>query len=61
HCLDYLRQVVQCHGDVTPLVVFYQEERGNYAFDHAVTHSCRKFERIYEWAVEHGADIHIEG
>ena len=61
HCLDYLRQVVQCHGDTTPLSVYYPDETSGYAFDHAVTHQCRKFDKIYDWAVEHAADVHIEG
>ncbi|KAF2251127.1 hypothetical protein BU26DRAFT_563073 [Trematosphaeria pertusa] len=61
HCLDYLRQVIQCHGDITPLSVFYKPDKSNYAFDHAVTHSCRNFDKIYEWAVDHAANVHIEG
>jgi hypothetical protein len=47
--------------DLTPLSVFYKEDKSNYAFDHAVTHSCRNFDKIYSWAVEHAANVHIEG
>ncbi|KAF4635929.1 hypothetical protein G7Y89_g2162 [Cudoniella acicularis] len=60
HCLDYLRQVVQCHGDTTPLSVYYEKTHSGYAFDHAVTHSCRNFDKIYDWAAENAADLHIE-
>ncbi|KAH8655086.1 hypothetical protein BGZ60DRAFT_347907, partial [Tricladium varicosporioides] len=52
HCLDYLRQVIQCHGDTTPLSVYYEKSSSGYAFNHAVTHSCRNFDSIYNWAVE---------
>ena len=61
HCLDYLRQVVQCHGDMTPLTLFYDSSQSGYSFNHAVVHECRNFDSIYSWAVEHSADLHIEG
>jgi len=60
HCLDYLRQVVMCHGDLTPLAFWYDGSDAGYSFDHAVTHSCRNFDAIYDWAVQQGSELHIE-
>lgn len=55
------RRITYCKLDITPLSVFYKPDKSNYAFDHAVTHSCRNFDKIYEWAVDHAANVHIEG
>ncbi|KAI0146668.1 hypothetical protein BJ166DRAFT_629195 [Pestalotiopsis sp. NC0098] len=60
HCIDYMRQVVQCHGDLTPISFWYEGTEVGYSFDHAVVHQCRNFDSIYKWAVERGSELHIE-
>lgn len=39
---------------------WYDESKPGYAFEHAALHSCRDFDAIYEWAVEHATDLTIE-
>jgi hypothetical protein len=48
HCLDQLRQSIQCHGDMTPAPLYF------FAGDHVglgigQTHTCRKWEPLREW------------
>ncbi|KAJ0124048.1 hypothetical protein J7T55_012521 [Diaporthe amygdali] len=50
HCLDFLRQIVQCQSDLTPFSYYWDERlKGPFpSFDD--THTCRDFDQIYEWA-----------
>lgn len=51
HCIDYLRQVLMCHGDVTPITHFYHETRmRNFWPNFTVPHTCRKWDKIVAWA-----------
>jgi hypothetical protein len=53
HCIDYLRQVLMCHGDVTPITHFYHETRmRNFWPNFTVPHTCRKWDKIVAWAEE---------
>lgn len=56
HCLDYIRQQIQCHGDLTPLNVislsgfepfFVAEPRSD------TVHTCRKFSQARSWSESH--------
>ncbi|KAI7475361.1 hypothetical protein KC351_g10143 [Hortaea werneckii] len=51
HCVDYLRQVVQCQGDVTPLAYHWNAELQTGFPEFGATHTCRNFEMIDEWAL----------
>ncbi|KAJ5569720.1 uncharacterized protein N7459_009150 [Penicillium hispanicum] len=58
HCIDYLRQSIMCHGDVTPLVHIPRPggPRGNGAPwmpNFRVKHTCRNFWKIHEWAAQY--------
>ncbi|KXT11382.1 hypothetical protein AC579_736 [Pseudocercospora musae] len=51
HCIDYLRQYVQCNADLTPM---YAEWMGAYrlVLKPYATHTCRDFSKIQEWIEE---------
>ncbi|EME78177.1 uncharacterized protein MYCFIDRAFT_33909, partial [Pseudocercospora fijiensis CIRAD86] len=51
HCIDYLRQYVQCNADLTPM---YAEWLGAYrlVLKPYATHTCRDFSRIRDWIEE---------
>lgn len=53
HCIDYLRQIIMCHGDLTPMPLIY-DARGHprYAPNFNFVRTCRNFDRIYEWAAK---------
>lgn len=53
HCLDYLRQTVQCHGDLTPMVFSWSEDAGRVVADWKEPHTCRNFNRVRSWAEDH--------
>ncbi|KAH0548684.1 hypothetical protein GP486_007772 [Trichoglossum hirsutum] len=52
HCIDYLRQAVQCHSDLTPLTYFRDDDTGATVPIFGAEHTCRDFGRIDEWALE---------
>lgn len=52
HCIDYLRQVVMCHGDIAPITMEFSEELDNFFAHHSDWHRCRNFEAIFDWAEE---------
>jgi hypothetical protein len=52
HCLDYLRQAVQCAGNLTPLTYQYSESRGRRYPVFGAQHTCRDFGKIHEWAMQ---------
>src|ERR1700761_3474783 len=52
HCVDSLRQALQCHSDVTPIRYDFNEQlfMEYPIFDQP--HTCRNFRAIDEWARE---------
>ncbi|KAK6592618.1 hypothetical protein H4I96_11849 [Botrytis cinerea] len=53
HCIDYLRQTVQCHGDLTPMVFSWSDDAGRVVADWKEPHTCRNFHSIRSWAEDH--------
>lgn len=55
HCLNHLRQSIQCHSDLTPM----QWERvGNKLILSTKTpHTCRDFDKIHQWAMGRMTDF----
>ncbi|KAE9364270.1 hypothetical protein N431DRAFT_473866 [Stipitochalara longipes BDJ] len=49
-CIDYLRQTIQCHGDMTPLT--YYRHGGGTVPIFGATHTCRNFNELDNWALE---------
>ncbi|KAE8152272.1 hypothetical protein BDV25DRAFT_138087 [Aspergillus avenaceus] len=52
HCIDYLRQVIMCHGDLTPITFEWNHGIDGYLAHHSTPHMCRNFNAIYEWAAD---------
>ncbi|KJX92026.1 hypothetical protein TI39_contig5958g00001 [Zymoseptoria brevis] len=55
HCIDGLRQAIQCTGDISPLRHRINGINGILAPDLAARHTCRNFTKIKEWAKERQA------
>ncbi|KAI0412915.1 hypothetical protein F5X98DRAFT_366934 [Xylaria grammica] len=50
HCIEYLRQIIMCLGDVTIEPVGWNETTLSYIAEKDQVRQCRKFDRIYDWA-----------
>jgi hypothetical protein len=48
HCVDYLREQVMCHGDLT-----LESTKNYYTFDTNYGHSCRDHSALKEWIDRH--------
>ncbi|KAI0971125.1 hypothetical protein F4678DRAFT_433794 [Xylaria arbuscula] len=53
HCIDALRQFVMCQGDVGVFSFKYPFNDGDPWPDYSTPHTCRNFESIRQWAVDH--------
>ncbi|KAI1202570.1 hypothetical protein F5X97DRAFT_213795 [Nemania serpens] len=53
HCIDALRQFVMCQGDVGVFSFNYPFNDGDPWPDYSTPHTCRNFETIRQWAVDH--------
>ena len=51
HCVDIIRQSLQCSADITPMP-WQRKENGDLGINLAVEHSCLDWESIHEWAEE---------
>ncbi|KAJ7638072.1 hypothetical protein B0H17DRAFT_1106337 [Mycena rosella] len=57
HCMEWIRQAVTCSGD-TSLVVWQWHDASNFSRPRAnVAHTCRKFDKLQDWAKEHAMKI----
>ena len=57
HCVDYLRQAIMCHSDLTP-IQHKRRDRPIPGFppwkpDFTVPHTCRNFWKIHDWAAQY--------
>ncbi|KAJ2982633.1 hypothetical protein NQ176_g1255 [Zarea fungicola] len=52
HCLDFLRQLVQCGSDLTPIPLVYSKGAGFAIPDFEQVHTCRSFASIKDWAAK---------
>ncbi|KAG1787748.1 uncharacterized protein HD556DRAFT_1277141 [Suillus plorans] len=53
HCIEILRQLTMCSGDVTMITHDWIEGRATPFADFNVPHKCRNFEKILDWIDEH--------
>ncbi|KAI0154554.1 hypothetical protein GGR57DRAFT_466020 [Xylariaceae sp. FL1272] len=53
HCVDYLRQGIQCQSDLSPLK-YAQSEPNNITIPvfNGTAHTCRNFTKVHEWAMQ---------
>lgn len=52
HCIDSIRQSLMCSADVTPLTWTWDEEDQKLEPVATITHTCRDFDAVREWARE---------
>ncbi|KAB5576588.1 hypothetical protein GE09DRAFT_1053927 [Coniochaeta sp. 2T2.1] len=53
HCYDQLRQSLQCSADISTIYWEWSREKKKMLGSLETTHTCRDFDRIREWALEH--------
>ncbi|OJJ47404.1 hypothetical protein ASPZODRAFT_16085 [Penicilliopsis zonata CBS 506.65] len=57
HCIDYLRQTIMCHSDVTPITHIpkpsHHQRGAPWMPNFASKHTCRNFWKIHEWATRY--------
>lgn len=53
HCVDAIRQSLMCNADITPLTWLWDGERKQTVAKATVVHSCRRFDKIQEWAAQY--------
>jgi hypothetical protein len=56
HCLDFLRQLVQCSSDLTPIPLVYSKGAGFAIPNFEQVHTCRSFDAIHDWAMKQNED-----
>ncbi len=54
HCIEYLRQSIMCQGDLN-IMPFTLDSEGFYRPQFDNLHRCRKFDKIYQWAMDNQA------
>jgi hypothetical protein len=52
HCLETIRETVQCSQDMTPVPHYWSEEKGMFLANTMLTHTCRDFVKLLEWQDE---------
>ncbi|KAJ7929593.1 hypothetical protein B0H13DRAFT_929799 [Mycena leptocephala] len=66
HCMDWLRRSIMCNGDTSLIVWQWQELKNRTMPQATVAHTCRKFDKLLDWAnahemkVDYDPTIHIE-
>ncbi|KAJ7160632.1 hypothetical protein C8R43DRAFT_1233822 [Mycena crocata] len=50
HCVDWIRQALQCSSDTSVIVWQWDDTVNRNTFRGDVAHTCRNFEKIQEWA-----------
>ena len=49
HCINHLRQMIQCYGDMTPIPAKYYPGLTRNYIDSDRLHTCRNFQAIRDW------------
>jgi hypothetical protein len=52
HCLDFVRQEIQCFGDMTPIPTKWIKSLGRDYSDSNNLHTCRDFSELRSWTTE---------
>ena len=67
HCYEQLRQSLQCSSDISTIYWEWSVKQQKMFGNVKTTHTCKNFEKIRDWAVEHKAETdldffkHVEG
>ena len=60
HCYEQLRQSIQCSSDISTIYWEWSEKKHRMFGNVKTTHTCRNFEKIRDWAVEHKAHTDLD-
>ncbi|KAJ7485550.1 hypothetical protein FB451DRAFT_1392289 [Mycena latifolia] len=66
HCVDWIRQSIQCTGDTSVIVWQWHDSRNHTNVMGNIAHTCRKFDKLQAWAkqrvlkVKYDPYVHIE-
>jgi hypothetical protein len=53
HCLDMLRQVIQCQPDTGVFGQYWVKELKHPFVDFHTSHKCKNFEQLSHWVMDH--------
>ncbi|OJJ42237.1 hypothetical protein ASPZODRAFT_155448 [Penicilliopsis zonata CBS 506.65] len=56
HCIDTMRQSLMCSADISPIVWNWDPASQSAKGRASTLHTCRDFEAIRQWAIEHHTD-----
>ncbi|PVH90382.1 hypothetical protein DM02DRAFT_547900 [Periconia macrospinosa] len=51
HCINHIREALQCHADLTPML--WTAKGSKVILNTDTRHTCRHFNKIHEWAASH--------
>lgn len=57
HCIDYLREIIMCLGDVTIEPVGWNATTLTYIAEKEQVRQCRNFDMIYNWASDSSHEV----
>ncbi|KAK1234336.1 hypothetical protein PQX77_002475 [Marasmius sp. AFHP31] len=60
HCVDWLRQSLMCAGDTSVIVWQWDEMEQKNKFQGDIAHTCRSFEKLRDWGMEHAMNIQYD-
>ncbi|KAF5679232.1 hypothetical protein FHETE_973 [Fusarium heterosporum] len=60
HCYEQLRQSLQCSSDISTIYWGWSLKKQRMLGNVRTTHTCKNFEKIRDWAVEHKAQTDLD-
>lgn len=60
HCYEQLRQSLQCSSDISTIYWEWSETQQRMVGNVRTTHTCKNFDKIRDWAVEHKAQTDLD-
>lgn len=58
HCIDYLRQIIMCNVDITPMTASWSTVANRPVSNFETQHTCRNFDKVKEWVVARSGHKH---
>ena len=55
HCIDSIRQSLTCNADISAITWSWDRMEQRYTPQATVSHVCKRFDKIREWAKAHAA------
>lgn len=60
HCYEQLRQSLQCSSDISTIYWEWSEKQQRMIGNVKTAHTCKNFDKIRTWAVEHKAQTDLD-